>query len=652
MCLSYAHYPFKTFILLGIFAIFTQTRLNRIKTLKLKLNFELSDKINMITAKSGLLLNKFMMLKNHFALLKDKFKLLKDNFRLEDKVNCLKDNCKLLLNKIRLLMNNLFKLLSDFIILIANKFKALIKSLLEFLISTKNKSKLLLKQLPNVLILIKNKLKLLANITVLMKNEVKLLKGRIKALRQKYNFTFKIKYRHKQRIINTCYFSAVFIAFVLSLAHNNRVEASIDNQDYFSYLIVEDSINQNIEGESIDVVDETSNSIKEMFDMVDNLLKSKNEEKELTLESGDTLISLLKKAGATREIANDIYYSLKEHYDPRNLKAGQKIKINVAIDNQSQEVKDINYLMIEQNAGERIITANNNGVFETHIEKQEFIDEINSVSGIIDGNLSSVMNKKGIPMRVVSNFINLFSYSVDFKRDIKKGDRFEIVYESQIIPDGTLVKSGNIIYAGLILKNQKIGLYRFKDSNGKVDYYTDKGRALKKILDRKPLANKNARISSPFGKRFHPVLKKYKIHWGVDYAAASGTPIYAGGDGVVQVAKYNGSYGNYIKIRHNSEFSTAYGHMSRFAQGIRPGVRVTQGQIIAYVGSTGRSTGPHLHYEVIQNGRRVNPRTIKASTGENLSGNNLKNFDKLVAKIDRDFGKDFAKAKDIKVAKK
>ena len=652
MCLSYAHYPFKTFILLGIFAIFTQTRLNRIKTLKLKLNFELSDKINMITAKSGLLLNKFMMLKNHFALLKDKFKLLKDNFRLEDKVNCLKDNCKLLLNKIRLLMNNLFKLLSDFIILIANKFKALIKSLLGFLISTKNKSKLLLKQLPNVLILIKNKLKLLANITVLMKNEVKLLKSRIKALRQKYNFTFKIKYRHKQRIINTCYFSAVFIAFVLSLAHNNRVEASIDNQDYFSYLIVEDSINQNIEGESIDVVDETSNSIKEMFDMVDNLLKSKNEEKELTLESGDTLISLLKKAGATREIANDIYYSLKEHYDPRNLKAGQKIKINVAIDNQSQEVKDINYLMIEQNVGERIITANNNGVFETHIEKQEFIDEINSVSGVIDGNLSSVMNKKGIPMRVVSNFINLFSYSVDFKRDIKKGDRFEIVYESQIIPDGTLVKSGNIIYAGLILKNQKIGLYRFKDSNGKVDYYTDKGRALKKILDRKPLANKNARISSPFGKRFHPILKKYKIHWGVDYAAASGTPIYAGGDGVVQVAKYNGSYGNYIKIRHNSEFSTAYGHMSRFAQGIRPGVRVTQGQIIAYVGSTGRSTGPHLHYEVIQNGRRVNPRTIKASTGENLSGNNLKNFDKLVAKIDRDFGKNFAKAKDIKVAKK
>ena len=463
-------------------------------------------------------------------------------------------------------------------------------------------------------------------------------------LRNKLNF--RIKPKHKQKIINTCYFSAVFVAFVLSLAHNNRVEASIDNQDYFSYLIVEDNINQNTEEST------ASNNIKAMFEMVDNLLTTKNIEKEVVLQSGDTLISLLKRVGADRETANDIFYSLKEHYDPRDLKAGEKLKVNIAVDAKTDNIKNINYVMVEPNPGEKIITAYNNGIFETHKEKQEFIDEINSVSGVIDGNLSASMNKKGVPMRVVSNFINLFSYSVDFKRDLQKGDRFEIVYESQVIPDGTLVKSGNILYASLVLKKQKISLYRFKDSNGKVDYYTEKGRALKKILDRKPLAKQNARISSPFGKRFHPVLKKYKIHWGVDYAAPTGTPIYAGGDGVVQIAKYNGSYGNYIKIRHNSEFSTAYGHMSRFAKGIKPGVRVTQGQVIAYVGSTGRSTGPHLHYEVIQNGRRVNPRTIKASTGENLSGNNLTKFKKVIARINNDFGKDFAKGTDIKLAKR
>ena len=132
-------------------------------------------------------------------------------------------------------------------------------------------------------------------------------------------------------------------------------------------------------------------------------------------------------------------------------------------------------------------------------------------------------------------------------------------------------------------------------------------------------------------------MKKHIIHWGVDYAAPKGTPIYAGGDGVVQVAKYNGGYGNYIKIRHNSEFSTAYGHMSGYAKGIHPGVRVTQGQVIGYVGSTGRTTGPHLHYEVIQNGKRVNPRTIKASTGENLSGKALAQFKQTVAGIDQKY---------------
>ena len=175
---------------------------------------------------------------------------------------------------------------------------------------------------------------------------------------------------------------------------------------------------------------------------------------------------------------------------------------------------------------------------------------------------------------------------------------------------------------------------------------------MKKTLDRKPMAFRNARISSPFGKRYHPILKKYKIHWGVDYAAPSGSAIYAGGDGVVQVAKYNGAYGNYVKIRHNSEFSTAYGHMRGFAKGIRPGTRVTQGQLIGYVGSTGRSTGPHLHYEVIQNGRRVNPRTIKASTGENLSGANLQKFKTVMAKLDKEHGTALASKSEKKLAQK
>ena len=203
------------------------------------------------------------------------------------------------------------------------------------------------------------------------------------------------------------------------------------------------------------------------------------------------------------------------------------------------------------------------------------------------------------------------------------------------------------------MRKDKIALYRFKDKKGNVDFFDEKGFAMKKTLYRKPLAFQAARISSPFGKRKHPIKKRWIIHWGVDYAAPRGTKIYAAGDGVVQVAKYNGGYGNYVKIRHNSEYSSAYGHMNKIASGIRPGVRVKQGQVIGYVGSTGLSTGPHLHYEVVRNGKRVNPLTIKAAAGENLSGKNLKTFKANVAELKNTYKTFFAQNdKKQKLAKK
>ena len=449
---------------------------------------------------------------------------------------------------------------------------------------------------------------------------------------------------HQRKAVNICYFTAIALAFILSLVHNNRVEASTDAKDYFSYLLESDEEEQPIEETSI-VEDnnvtpttEPIANIKAMFDLVDNMVKYKDVEKEIILQKGDTLISALTRIGASREEANKIYHSIKNDFNPSTLKAGQKIKLIVSVDTQDNDrLTDINYLVIDINAGERVITARNNDKFETFIEQDELKEKTNTVFGTISGNLSASMQKEGVPMRTVNNFINLFAYAIDFRRDLKKGDKFEIIYESQVNQDNEIIRTGKIIYAALVLRNQKIALYRYQDSHGNADYYTANGQALKRTIDRKPLAFKAARISSPFGRRLHPILKKHIIHWGVDYAAPKGTPIYAGGDGVVQVAKYNGGYGNYIKIRHNSEFSTAYGHMSGYAKGIHPGVRVTQGQVIGYVGSTGRSTGPHLHYEVIQNGKRVNPRTIKASTGENLSGKALAQFKQTVAGIDQKY---------------
>ncbi len=462
---------------------------------------------------------------------------------------------------------------------------------------------------------------------------------------------------NNHRMVGVCYFCAIIAAFVLSLVHNNRVEASTDSKDYFAYLMESDNeiVNETDEGAvtNDDFADDIQDNIKAMFEVVDNMVKYENVEKVLEVQKGDTLISVLTKAGITREAANKIYYSIKSDFNPNSLKIGQKIKTIVSVNTQDSTIPaELNYMVIDINAGERVITARNHDKFETFIEQDELLDKTNALQGVINGNLSKSMQNVGVPMRAVNNFINLFAYAVDFKRDVKKGDKFEIVYESQVTKDDKLIKCGKIIYAGLVLRKQKIALYRYEDNKGGVDYYTPGGQALKRTLDRKPLAFRNARISSPFGRRLHPILKKHVIHWGVDYAAPQGTPIYAGGDGVVQAAKYNGGYGNYIKIRHNSEFSTAYGHMSRFAKGMRPGVRVTQGQIIGYVGSTGRSTGPHLHYEVIQNGKRVNPRTIKASTGENLSGQALNKFKQKVDQVNKQYVDAFSGQATAKLAQK
>lgn len=462
-----------------------------------------------------------------------------------------------------------------------------------------------------------------------------------------------LKHKTKHKVITLGYALAVTFAFILSLTNNNYVEASVSKNERLDYLMIENSVASNLSNPETIYPESSVDNIKTLFSMISSFVKEKNVDQEITVKSGDTLISLLNDLGLNRQEANDIYYKLKKHYDPRDLRAGEKIKVQTVVDTQTQEIIALNSITIQPKAGERlVITQAEDGDFTVNKEKDELIEEVNSATGSIEGTLSHSMQKQGVPSRVVNNFIQIFAYSVDFRRDVRRGDKFEIIYENKISPDGKVVQSGDIIYAGLILRKEKIGLYRYKDRHGNTEYYDEKGLAMKKTLYKMPL-NYVARISSPFGKRYHPILKHYRIHWGVDYAAPMGTPILAGGDGVVQVAKYNGAYGNYVKIRHNSEFSTAYGHMKGFARGMKPGKRVKQGQVIGYVGSTGRSTGPHVHYEVVRNGRRVNPRTIKASAGENLAGAHLKKFKQMVAEVKSSYQNMFAQNEaPQKVAKK
>ncbi len=462
-----------------------------------------------------------------------------------------------------------------------------------------------------------------------------------------------ISHKNKHKIITVGYVAAIAGAFVLSLINNNDVNASTPSSERLGYVMLEEDIRSSMSPADTLYPESSVENIRSLFQLVNHFEREKNVVKDIEVKSGDTLISLLQNLGADRGVANDVYAALKKVFDPRDLKAGQKVQASLLINSEDESLIKINSLVIDNGPGSRYVLENDdNNAYLAKLVKDELVDEVNTIQGVIEGNLSVSMKKHGISSRTVAEFIKIFSYSVDFRRDVHKGDKFEIVYENQLTPDGKVVKSGNILYAALQLRNHKVALYRFKNSNGEVDYYNEKGLALKKTLYKKPLAFQRARISSPFGKRRHPILKRTIIHWGVDYAAPMGTAIYAGGDGVVQAAKYNGGYGNYVKIRHNSEYSTAYGHMQRIAKGIRPGVRVKQGQVIGFVGSTGRSTGPHLHYEVVQNGRRVNPTRIKAATGENLAGANLKNFKKVVASLKTDYPNLFAAANNEKLAQK
>ncbi len=243
--------------------------------------------------------------------------------------------------------------------------------------------------------------------------------------------------------------------------------------------------------------------------------------------------------------------------------------------------------------------------------------------------------KNGIPSSVVAEVIRVFSWDVDFQRDVRRGDRLEVLYDQMESPDGVKVKSGNIIFARLSIGGEDVAIYRYEKPDGDVDYYMQDGSSLRKTLMKTPVDG--ARISSGYGMRKHPVLGYNKMHKGMDFAAPTGTPIYAAGDGKIEYLGRNSSYGNYIRIRHNGNLKTAYAHMSRFARGLSNGSRVKQGQVIGYVGTTGRSTGPHLHYEVLVNNVQINPKSISVPQGDSLKGKELEAFHRHVNRISQQY---------------
>ena len=250
---------------------------------------------------------------------------------------------------------------------------------------------------------------------------------------------------------------------------------------------------------------------------------------------------------------------------------------------------------------------------------------------IILQSLYKSASDENVPPNTIIEFARIYGFQVDFQRDIRKEDKFQVMYEIFLNENNEIVETGEILFANLELSGQDNSLYYF-DHEGSEGHYDKNGKSVKKALMKTPI--NGARLSSPFGMRKHPIDGFNKMHRGTDFAAPTGTPIMASGDGVVKKAGWCGGGGNCVKIRHNSTYQTVYAHMSKFARGIKSGVRVKQGQTIGYVGSTGKSTGPHLHYEVIVNGKKVNSQKLKLPSGKILKGNERKIFETKKIKLD------------------
>mgnify|MGYP001265529501 CR=1 FL=1 len=253
------------------------------------------------------------------------------------------------------------------------------------------------------------------------------------------------------------------------------------------------------------------------------------------------------------------------------------------------------------------------------------------VKNVIKNNLYSSAVNSGIEPNIIVEFARIFGFEVDFQRDIRKGDWFEILYEKFEDDNNKVKDTGKIIYASMYVNGEEINLYNFNYKNDQ-EYYDIKGKSITKSLMKTPI--NGARLSSSFGMRKHPILGYNKMHRGTDFAAPSGTPIMASGSGTITRARWCGGGGNCVKIKHNSTYETIYAHMRAFAKGIKEGKKVKQGQIIGYVGSTGLSTGPHLHYEVLVNGKKVNSQKLKLPSGKILKGNARKQFEIDRIKID------------------
>ena len=370
--------------------------------------------------------------------------------------------------------------------------------------------------------------------------------------------------------------------------------------------------------------------LKKSINTLTSNLKPRYIEINYEVQKGDSFENIIENINLPSSEKEKFLNTVKKQKEVKSLKQNQKIYFKI---DRKKNIKLIKF-KIDINKKKDVIFLRDSNLnkFSSKIVEKNLTKLLIFKEGIIENSLYNTAIKLGIKPNTIIEFARLYGFQVDFQRDIWKGDSFQIIYEQFENEDGSLVENGDIIFSNLNIQGKDLNLYKFELGKNKIDYFDENGKSMKKTLMKTPI--NGARLSSPFGKRKHPILGFTKMHAGTDFAAPTGTPIMASGDGVVTRAQWCGGGGNCVKIKHNSVYQTVYAHMSKFGRGIKKGVRVKQGQIIGYVGSTGLSTGPHLHYEVIENGRKINSQKLKLPSGKTLKGKQRNKFEVNKIKID------------------
>ena len=352
---------------------------------------------------------------------------------------------------------------------------------------------------------------------------------------------------------------------------------------------------------------------------------------DIVVSKGDNFAKVLKKAGIKNSDIDKIIINGKDTYNFSKIYLGDNVKIFSHYDDDILDKFKLIYRF--SNTEELIVSLNDQQNFEYQVNEILLESEKVYVKGTIKTSLYEAMKDAGLSDLVITEVIRIYSFDVDFQRDIYENDTFELYFTKKVNEDGKTVEIEDPEYLLLTSRGTPLKYYLFTTPDFS-EYFDEKGKGMTKSLMKTPI--NGARLSSGFGYRKHPILGYNKLHKGVDFAAPSGTPIFAAGNGVVEFAGKNGAYGNYVRIRHDGTFKTAYAHMKSLKKGIYDGVRVKQGDIIGYVGTTGRSTGPHLHYEIIQNGEQMNPAKLKLPSGRKLNEQELKQFNNLIVVMNQE----------------